>query len=44
LVVTMLLPPRAGESAEVKLLADIAHLIAFPLGWLSSGVGRKGKS
>lgn len=32
----LLLPADAGESAQVKFSADLAHLMAFPLGWLSS--------
>jgi hypothetical protein len=37
-VIAPLLPPGAGESAEVKLSADLAHLLAFLLGWLSSWI------
>jgi len=29
-----------GQDATVKLSADLAHLIAFPLGWLASGLKR----
>jgi hypothetical protein len=32
------LPPKAGETAQVKLSADLAHLLAFSLGWLISRV------
>jgi hypothetical protein len=39
LMVLLLLPPRKGESRAVKLSADLAHAIAFPLGWLSAGSG-----
>jgi len=35
-IVVFLLPPGAGENAEVKFSADLAHLLAFSLGWLSS--------
>jgi hypothetical protein len=35
LFIALFLPPKAGESEPVKLLADLAHLLAFPLGWLS---------
>jgi hypothetical protein len=35
-VIVFLLPPGPGEDAEIKLSADLAHLLAFPLGWLSS--------
>ena len=38
LVWTILQPPCAGQNDAVKLFADLAHLIAFPLGWLSSYV------
>ena len=42
LIVALFLPPRAGESSTVKLAADLAHLIAFPLGWTSAFIsGRK---
>jgi hypothetical protein len=34
----MLQPARAGEDRTVKFSADLAHLLAFPLGWLSSYV------
>jgi hypothetical protein len=39
--IVMFLPPAAGESAKLKFSADLAHMLAFPLGWLSSSVGRK---
>jgi hypothetical protein len=32
------LPPGPGEDEVVKIFADIAHLLAFPLGWLSFGI------
>ena len=35
LVAALFLPPRAGESELVKLGADLAHLIAYPLGWMT---------
>jgi hypothetical protein len=34
--VYMFLPPGEGERAAMKFSADFAHLLAFPLGWLSS--------
>jgi len=40
LVITLFLPASAGESAQLKFSADLAHLLAFPLGWFSSKVGR----
>jgi hypothetical protein len=33
---TLFMPPAIGESARLKFSADLAHLLAFPLGWLSS--------
>ncbi len=39
--VSLYLPPRPGETAAVKLSADLAHLLAFPLGWASALVYRK---
>ncbi len=41
LVWTLFQLPRAGQDSTVKFLADLAHLIAFPLGWLSVYVFRK---
>ncbi len=31
-------PRRASEAWETKLTADIAHLLAFPLGWLAGAL------
>jgi len=39
-VIALFLPPTAGESAQLKFSADLAHMLAFPLGWLSARVGR----
>jgi hypothetical protein len=36
LVIAPWAPALSPESADAKLSADLAHLIAFPLGWLSS--------
>jgi hypothetical protein len=41
LLVSLFLPPRQGETYVVKLSADLAHLLAFPLGWISSIIGIK---
>jgi hypothetical protein len=42
LVISLFLPPGAGETQAIKLSADLAHLIAFPLGWMTAFViGRK---
>jgi hypothetical protein len=40
-VIVMFLPASAGESAKLKFSADLAHMLAFPLGWLSSSIGQK---
>jgi hypothetical protein len=41
LAFSVLLPPDGTESEVVKLSADLAHLIAFPLGWLSLSLWRR---
>jgi len=38
-VIALFLPASAGESAQLKFSADLAHMLAFPLGWLSARVG-----
>ncbi len=40
-VITLFMPAAAGENAQVKFSADLAHLLAFPLGWFSSLIGQK---
>ena len=40
-VITLFLPAAAGESAKLKFSADLAHMLAFPLGWLGSLIGQK---
>jgi hypothetical protein len=42
--VVLFLPPGVGENAEIKFSADFAHLLAFPLGWLSSFLFTKDRS
>jgi len=37
LIVTLFQAPKVGQDTAVKLAADLAHLIAFPFGWLSGG-------
>jgi hypothetical protein len=37
LIVALFQAPRVGQETAVKLAADLAHLIAFPLGWLTGG-------
>jgi hypothetical protein len=42
LIVSLFLPPRPGETQAVKLSANMAHLLAFPLGWITAFIiGRK---
>lgn len=38
ILTVLLLPPQVGEDTRIKFSADLAHLMAFPLGWLSSFV------
>ena len=40
-IITLFLPAAAGESAQLKFSADLAHMLAFPLGWLSARIGMK---
>ena len=40
-VITLLMPAAAGENAQIKFSADLAHMLAFPLGWFSSLIGSK---
>jgi hypothetical protein len=35
-VITLFTPAVAGENPSVKFSADLAHLLAFPIGWLSA--------
>jgi hypothetical protein len=39
-VIALFLPTAAGESAVLKFSADLAHMLAFPLGWLSARIGQ----
>jgi hypothetical protein len=41
LIISLFLPPISGETEAVKLSADLAHLIAFQLGWMSSYLFRR---
>jgi hypothetical protein len=41
LVLALFLPSHSGENLAIELSADLAHLIAFPLGWLSAWIGRR---
>jgi len=36
LIVAVFVAPRPGQDASLKLSADLAHVIAFPLGWVSA--------
>jgi hypothetical protein len=40
-IIALLIPAASGQDAQVKFSADLAHLLAFPLGWLSAGLGRE---
>lgn len=39
-VIALFMPAATGESAQLKFSADLAHMLAFPLGWFSAGLGR----
>ena len=36
LSISLFLPPTPGQTLAIKLADDVAHLIAFPLGWLTA--------
>lgn len=38
-VVALFIPAAVGENAQIKFSADLAHMLAFPLGWFSAGLG-----
>jgi hypothetical protein len=40
-VIILFMPAAVGENAQVKFSADLAHLLAFPLGWFSNLIGQK---
>ena len=40
-VIVLFIPAAAGENAQIKFPADLAHTLAFPLGWFSSLLGQK---
>ncbi len=40
-VAALFMPPATGESPQMKFSADLAHVLAFPLGWLSTRIGCK---
>ena len=42
-VIILFMPAAVGENAQVKFSADLAHLLAFPLGWFSSLIGKNSK-
>jgi hypothetical protein len=37
----LFLPPAVGENPQMKFSADLAHMLAFPLGWLSARIGNE---
>ncbi len=41
LIVALSLPPRPSETQAVKFAADMAHLIAYPLGWMSANLFKR---
>ncbi|HSB65590.1 MAG TPA: rhomboid family intramembrane serine protease [Anaerolineales bacterium] len=41
LLIVLFIPPRPGQTLAIKLADDMAHLIAFPLGWLTAYLIRK---
>lgn len=40
-VIILFMPAAVGENAQVKFSADLAHMLAFPLGWFSSLIRQK---
>jgi len=44
LIVSLFISPRPGETQAVKLSADMAHLLAFPLGWITAFIFRRKKA
>jgi hypothetical protein len=40
-LINLFIPAAAVENAQIKFSADLAHLLAFPLGWFSSLLGSK---
>ena len=40
-LVALFLPASAGANPKQEVSANLAHMLAFPLGWLSSGFGSK---
>jgi len=40
LAASLFLSPSLGEDARVKFSADLAHLLAFPMGWLSGFIAK----
>jgi hypothetical protein len=41
LTIALLMPASSGQSAQIKFSADLAHLLAFPIGWLIGLVASK---
>jgi hypothetical protein len=42
-VITLFMPAAVGENAQIKFSADLAHMLAFPLGWFGSLIGKNSK-
>ena len=42
-ILALFVPAFIGEKAQLKFSADLAHLLAFPLGWFSAGLVTKSK-
>jgi hypothetical protein len=40
-VIILFTPAAVGENAQIKFSADLAHVLAFPLGWFSNLLGQK---
>ena len=41
--VALFMPAATGENPEMKFSADLAHFLAFPMGWLSASLVGKGR-
>ena len=41
LIVSLFLPARTGVTSAIDLSDDLAHLVAYPLGWLSTYLFRR---
>jgi hypothetical protein len=41
LIISLFLPPQAGMTLAIKTSDDLAHLLAFPLGWITAYLFKK---